>query len=540
MRTAIILLSLAVSFSFGATAHSYTPQSPEVQRMVERAARHLEQNGGHPKLGGECVIALALYKSGRDTDHKFIKRVLERCRRECTPKAIPKIEGENAYSYTMAAIMLAEISPVEHRAELNALVAAILESQRNYGSWGYAADKVGDSSQVQYCVLALWTASRVGVNVPPDAVVRCCEWLIRTQDPQGKWGYKCEDSGALGRRIPQTDNGHNETFHSTTAAALGSVYMCADFLQVRHDDGALIADDGELPSVIRLVKDEVKPTARVNQRFLAQALRDGNGWFDKNFKIDPGPSFPHYYRYAFERYRSFREKVDRSSPKSNSWYDAGVEFLASVQNSDGYFDDGEAKKFGALVGPNVTTAFAVLFLTRGTQQTLGKLTEGSLKGQKGLPSSASDIRMRNGRIVTTQISRSVGDLLALLENPDGKDQLNDLLNIEMELEIDDDASEQAKTAARLRSFVSHRSYEARMMAIRTLGQMRQMQNVPALIYGLSDPDWRVVLEANNALQYTTRKFEGFDLPAQPNKVLAEQVANQWRKWYRDIRPESSN
>lgn len=531
-----MIACLALGLACCRPVMSYTPDSPKVQAMVEKAAQYLESESPS-RLGAACLMGLALYKAGRSPDHKLIREALEWCSRDIPNRSL-SIGGEASYEISLANILMCEVSPDEHREEIERIVDATLEFQQDYGGWSYLGDPKGDTSQVQYCILSLWSARQIGVQVPDSAFIRCCNWLIRSQAPNGYWGYKANDSGVAGKRVAQKDKGHNATYHSTTAAALGTAYICADALGMEGlGDGGRSRVVGRIPAVFQLVGDDrALRVSSVNREFLKRAFEDGNAWFDEKFKINPDPAFPHYYRYAYERYRSFREKVAKQVQSDESWYDEGVDFLESVQTKWGSFEDGEAKRFG-VVNASMTTSFAILFLTRGTQQSLGKLTQGSLKGQKGLPSNDSDIRMRNGRIITTPISRSVGDLLGMLESSEGTAALDDLINSELDLTLDGESHSRAQHAARLRTLVSDRSYRKRLLAVRTMGRMRDIENIPALIYSLSDPDWRVVLAANDALCHMARQFDSHKLPRdKADRGAAEQLARKWRKWYESLMP----
>ena len=76
------------------------------------------------------------------------------------------------------------------------------------------------------------------------------------------------------------------------------------------------------------------------------------------------------------------------------------------------------------------------------------------------------------------------------------------------------------------------------MAIRMLSQRRDLDHVPLLLYALTDPDWRVVVEANGGLQLISRKFAGFGLPPRQDEAARQRVIAEWRKWYLAIRPDA--
>ena len=76
------------------------------------------------------------------------------------------------------------------------------------------------------------------------------------------------------------------------------------------------------------------------------------------------------------------------------------------------------------------------------------------------------------------------------------------------------------------------------MAVRALGTARDLDSVPVLLYALTDPDVRVVQEADAALRFISRKFHGVGLPAEPTSDDLRQARQAWRAWYLSIRPNA--
>ena len=90
----------------------------------------------------------------------------------------------------------------------------------------------------------------------------------------------------------------------------------------------------------------------------------------------------------------------------------------------------------------------------------------------------------------------------------------------------------------MRRLVRAESYEARMVAVKTLSKICNLDNVPILIYALSDPDPRVSREARNGLRFVSRKFEGFGLSDNPSKTDIVAAIEEWKAWYLEIRPDA--
>ena len=92
--------------------------------------------------------------------------------------------------------------------------------------------------------------------------------------------------------------------------------------------------------------------------------------------------------------------------------------------------------------------------------------------------------------------------------------------------------------ARLARVLRTGSYQARIVAARTLGRQGELDNVPILIYALSDGDPRVVKEAQAGLRLTSRKFDGFELPDNPKPADIDALVAQWKTWYKSVRPDA--
>ena len=105
------------------------------------------------------------------------------------------------------------------------------------------------------------------------------------------------------------------------------------------------------------------------------------------------------------------------------------------------------------------------------------------------------------------------------------------------LSLDADLTKRTSQLARLRELVTNENFEARLAAVKTLGRARDLDNVPALIYALSDPDWRVVEAARDGLCFISRKFQGYGPPPQPTEQQVQAARARWKEWYLAIRPE---
>jgi len=521
-------------------ATAYTPDSPEVVEMVQKALAYLEKQD-HDQLGGACLIGLAEYKGGKGKGDPQVQEALARC-----AKAAQASSGDHIYNEAIAIIFLCEVDPDGHRAEINSFLAEMMRHQKPQGGFGYLSGKPGDTSQSQYAVLAMWSAQRNGFTVPVDSIERVCNWLLQTQDRSGTFTY--HPPVYTTRTNAQSDRGQGKysktaplASHSLAAAGLGSLYICADMLGLTPPPADTV-QTSELPPGLRRAGEEEekkKPerprgpiSNNVPRDILRAAMFDGNKWLEDNFTVEPS-NWEHYYLYALERYQAFREVAERDTNEEPDWYNEGVDHLRKTQNLDGSWD---SKGQG---GPVCDTAFAVLFLLRSTRMSIHKKTisEAALRGGRGLPEDTSDVRLRGGQVVGVPVARTVNDLIGLLEDVDGTD-LDRAIEFPESLLISGDDRTRAQNAARLRAWVSHPSYKVRLAAMQALGRIRDMDNVPVLIYGLSDPDRRVVQVARVGLRFVSRKISGFELSDDPTPEQLEAERSQWKGWYLSIRPDA--
>lgn len=521
----------------------YTPDSPEVRAMLDRAMPYLVgatwKNVTLDQVGAPALIGLAIYKNHvryQPMDRTVPPRTLEALELVTTVARDPnRLKGQNNYSLGIALVFLTEIKPSQHMSEIRQFLAETERHQQTKGAWGYPSSPTGDTSQTQYPILGAWSAKNVGAEPPRSVIENAANWLLRTQDPSGVWGYQGTDPGTF-TRVPQIG-----IRHSLAAAGLGSLYVSADFLGVRTKNRKKQRTTG-LPPALVAVKEIEQPSGRrrvqseVNLDRLRQGLSDGDAWFDQNFSIAVR-HYQYYYLYALERFRSFQEMVEGNPETEPDWYNQGVEFLQALQASNGSFRPPPNVDMNCPT--NVGTAFACLFLLRSTQATLDKIMdrEGTLRGGRGLPGDLSEVRQRGGKIVAPAITGKVEDLIGMLED-DEADQIENLLDNPDALSLSGLTKSGKQYTARLWRVLRSGSYKARIVAARVLGRQDDLDNVPILIYALTDGDPRVVREARDALRAISRKFDGFNLPDQPTGPQVDLAVRQWENWYRSIRPDA--
>lgn len=505
-------------------ARALSPESPEVQKLVNSALTFLESHP-HDRLGGKCLLGLAFLKAGR-TNHPRIAEAVKAC--DEAVKDNPPDSALDMYSNGLAIIFLCEASPEKYRREIEFFLGRLKTRQKSHGGWGYHDYPTGDTSQTQYGALSYWEAHRCGFSIEGGSVENLADWLMKTQGPEGCWGYQGVVS-TDGKPVPQ-----NDTNCSMLAAGLGSVYICADLLGFRQSSPIAATEtkpQDAIPAGLRRVVDaphsNVPKPIRPQKTAIGQVVKtmsDAHAWMDKHYAIDIG-SKCYYYLYGLERYKSFQEAFESSEDKSPKWYVDGYEFLAQKQAADG--------SWSGYCGAECDTAFSVLFLLRSTQKAIrAKLGEGMLLAGRGLPTNLQRAKLRNGQLIVEQVHTKVDELLSMID--DGNEgQLDELARDPSQLVVE---QVDERSARRLQQLVRGGEPEVRLLAVRALGRTGNLDYVPSLLYALTDPDRRIVLEARNELQFISRNFAGFGPPDDFTEQQRFQAVDAWTKWYKSIRP----
>ena len=515
------------------TAFSYTPESPEVQRMVQRGLRFLDKETYEdpPMM---ALSAMAIFKGGEPASHPKIQAALKACKEACRTPDSARALLRSVYDVSVVGLFLCEVDPQGYKTEIENVIKSLEKRQKPFGGWGYEAPDsnsiYGDTSMTQYAVLCAWLARAVGAAEIGEASVRkVAYWLVRTQDPSGAWGYQGRDpgEGQFYKRLPQS-----EVRHSLCVAGLGSLYICSGIMGITPE--AVVETTTDLPPALKLIEDRSAESGPgvIEDKNIQRALRDGNAWYKNNYRINP-PEYALYYLYTLERYHSFREIAEGRRPKEPRWYNDGVRFLQSTQKKNGSWNL-EGGTFDT-----AQTAFAIFFLVRSAQKTIQKAQDefdGLLVAGRGLPGNTQDVRMKQGKIVTTPFQGTAKSLLEILNDEDHPD-FDSVAALES-VPLSRNPRERKLQLERMRRLVNARSFKTRLVAVKSLAKARNLDNVPALIYALSDPDKRVAMAARDGLRFQSRRFEGFGLDDAFGKEALEGAVKAWKEWYLKIRPEA--
>jgi hypothetical protein len=493
-----------------------------VQKLVDAALAFLEKNSDE-RLGGKCLIALAFVKADRP-DHPRIREAIEECREVMAEN--PPDSMLDVYSNGLAVILLCELAPQKYAREIQWYLNRMKARQKDHGGWGYDGYPTGDTSQTQYAALSYWEAQRQGFDIQGASVEQLADWLMRTQGPDGCWGYQGQLSTSS-LPVEQFDTGC-----SMLAAGLGSLYICANLLGVSQPSADEAADD-RLPPALRPVVGinanrrtiQFRPQ-KISNAEIMETVNQAHDWMEKNYAIDIGLR-RYYYLYALERYKSFQEVLEGAVEEEPKWYNEGYQFLAKDQKPDG--------SWSGYCGPPCDTAFSVLFLLRSTQKSIRvNLGEGTLLSGRGLPSNLARAKMRNGQLIIEQVHTKVDQVLSMIDEEE-EGALDELARDPTQLMID---KVDEKTARRFQQLVRGGEPEVRLLAVRALGRTGNLDYAPSLLYALTDPDRRVVLEARNGLRFISRNFDGFGPPDAFTEQQQYEAADAWKNWYKSLRPDA--
>ena len=525
----LVVIVLAVG---AGDARAVSPQSPEVRKLVADALAFLEKpftdDYGH-HLGGKCLVGLVFLKA-EQPNHPRVAEALEACQQAL--RSNPTEATVDVYSNGLAVIFLCELSPRRYSREIGQYLDLLRSRQKPHGGWGYINNMQGDTSQTQYATLCYWEAHRRGFQIDGDSLEGVTEWIMRTQDPDGCWGYQGNYS--------ETDEliAQNQKGCSMLAAGMGSAYICADLLD---GSAAVMAtaptsdEESSLPAAFRRAnqRDEEKVRIapkirpkRIDERKLMESIERAHGWMDKNYEISIGPK-AFYYLYALERYKSFEEASASDWQDEPQWYNDGYEFLVESRLKNSYW--------AGYCGQTCDTAFAVLFLIRSTQKSIrAGLGEGTLLAGRGIPTNVSKAKLRNGQLVVEQLNTKVEELLSLIDDGEAA-TLEELARDPGQLLVE---KVDKHSARRLQQLVRGGEPGVRLLAVRTLGRSGDLDNVPALLYALTDPDRRIVLEARDGLRFISRQFTGFGPPDDFTDQQRFDAINAWKNWYLSLRPSA--
>jgi len=193
-------------------------------RKWKKAGMVNEEMGAPCASGPSTLAAFALVTAGVETTHAKLASLL---------RALDEQEGPGmgTYVHSLRASLWSALlerpigaaAKTRYRNLLQRDVNWLTSAAMSDGSYGYNAEPAGygDHSNTQFADLGLWSASIARVEISNTHWRRMAQHWMRTQNPDGGWGY-----------IPGTGGGSTA---SMTVAGCNSLYIAIDRFYSRMD-----------------------------------------------------------------------------------------------------------------------------------------------------------------------------------------------------------------------------------------------------------------------------------------------------------------
>lgn len=538
---AAIFLLLGEAF-LSAPLQAAKPSDPAVQKMIAAGIRFLRSPEGSKSYGHqegeEMLVAYAIYKVEYNADDPLVRRGVRRAQ-EYSKMEVRKVQGRTYANYelSVAILLLAEVDPGGFSTELKSLRDTLLAGQRNHGGYGYYSEQQGDISQAQYAMLAMWTLAKNGYDIPSNSIISLCTFFLRSQGPNGGWGYKANLAPSISQHVVQD----NRVSPTLTMGGAGSVLMAGEIFDFWTSANYSDPSMEHFPRAFRPADqtrsqlNRAAESAGLKSQVLLGAAKKAEIYLQNP---PPGPRYrPYYEMYTQERFESFLEIAKGDVQDEPAWYNQGVSKLRGLQDASGSWGGKGQNVKGFLNNDedNVATAFAILYLIRSTKKAIKSLSEATARGGYQLPTDTTEIRMEGGQVKGKPVAGELDGLLGSLEG-DAADDL-DGKSIPEDLALSTDPTTRRQQLDRLERLVrGSQSWQARRVAARVLGQSGEIKVVPSLIFALSDPDLSVKRFARDGLRFISRRFEGFEMPDRPSDQEWKAAQQAWRDWYLSFDP----
>jgi HEAT repeat protein len=105
------------------------------------------------------------------------------------------------------------------------------------------------------------------------------------------------------------------------------------------------------------------------------------------------------------------------------------------------------------------------------------------------------------------------------------------------LKLSEDPKVRAAQVSRLSRLLYGKDWKARRVAARLLGRSEDLNQVPDLIFALSDEDPEVPAIAEESLRLLSRKLTVRNLEVNATAEQKRRATEFWKKWYLSIRPD---
>lgn len=563
---------LCIAVLLGVFAHTnvcqaqkkYDPQHEKVRDICDRAVEFLQ---GNPTgaIGPRTISALAVveyykrYDGAVPTDDPFVESTVKELSSMINGGSLEIFDNRETYFPALALILLAEYDAKKYENECVKVLDVLIKRQMENGAFAYRRSKkgksvdgprTGDTSQSQFGALAFFVARQHRLPLDPKYPKKLLQFYVDYQGQNGTWEY------TAGRINPGNVRGSN-SIHS---ASLSSVYLLADMLKLSKRVKNMAKTTGDnglgLPKNVTVYippKDNEEaqiqeawgtgdgPVVKFERGKLSSCKNSGNQWYAGNFDF-PVHTWNSYFVYALERYCYFKEQAEGGVGSSlKSWYDDGVDFIAEQQAPDGSVNDSRANTMPL----TANTALYVLFLVRASEVISLPPVDTELLGGKGF-GAGKLVQRGNGTIASSEAEKSLQGLIAALADDSLDDRQLAQVTEAMKRAIREFKTTGGKSrgeiTAFLKTMISEKNYYRRLIAIKFLAGEQDMDNVPALLYAMGDPNPNIALQAHNGLRLTSRKFDTFVFDdkgnTDDNLLELQRLKRKWTRWYLEIRPDA--
>jgi hypothetical protein len=448
-----------------------------------------------------------------------------------------KLRNEEAAKATLPA------KPAPNTGKLPRLPVELEQLLKQWQRPAETAQGVGDNSNTQFAVMALWTARRHGVPVE-EAMTRVSQRFRSTQAGDGGWGYVPVKGG--------------QGAEASTASM-----TCAGLLALAMSRGVAVETAQREPRAAGKVPPDPAqdPVIRSGLVALGGAIASaGSGTPGKGVVLNKG----YYLLWSLER---VGVAYNLTTLGSIDWFGWGSDILLACQGRDGSWRGEE--------GPEVDTCFALLFLRRAN---LSRDLSATLKGIKdpgqvtlkaggiggaellarkitlGLSFGNADPQFSLPTHLDPEAARLCRDLLQAPapKQPELIDRLkenkgviySDALAAAIP-HLPDSIQDRARdalaerftrmTAATLCAKLADEDVEVRVAAVRACATKDDRNHVSDLIALLTDPQPRVARVAHAALKLMTR--QDFGPPADATAAQRDKAVAAWKAWWQKQAPK---
>lgn len=525
MRRSIVLIASLALLACFASADATAQTSPAATGAVQKGVDFLKGSAPRGQVGEAALAALALIKAEVPFNDAGLGGCLQKVyTRFNGPEYFPeRTAGFDIYEAGVIILALSSLDPVNLKPQITACAQYLLSKQKANGSWDYPQRENGDTSISQYAVLGLWEAENSGVRIAPRVWDRIAQWYMSVQAAGGSWNYHRDEAG------------HPETV-SMTAAGVGSLMICQRQLARYRRTGR----ESYSPLLVPISPEGAELLERyrvtTSEAEFRGAIKRGEAWLMRNFNPENKDLMGHSVYYGLYGMERVGALADKSDIAGFDWFNRGMNFALKTQSGSSW---------NAEYGDVANTCWALLFLTRGTEKTVRKITvkrleAGTLLGGRGLPADMDGFTIAQGRVVIRPMNGAIEGMLAVLEDPAALSAESALAGLLARYQTEGPKALRPYKD-RFRKLLTDRDQGVRLVAAWALSRTGDLDVAPWLIGSLvNDPDETVVLEAASGLQVLSRKLEGFGpRPGATAEERAEAV-RKWRAWYESVRPPESD